>query len=133
MINFVLQAMLRLTDELAPADITKQTQQDLTFIADFLCNFDGPSDANATQAPDPTIDSCVANQPNNEITSGKAPSRTGLSTPGRKTRFNLERLGQYLVDQELTFLPDTDNNPWNNLLSEYPSLSEDPLITPHFR
>lgn len=125
--------MLRLTDELAPADITKQTQQDLTFIAEFLCNFDGATDPNATQAPDPAGDSCVANQANPESTSGKVPSRPGLSTPGRKTRFNLERLGQYLVDQELTFLPDTDSNPWNNLLSEYPSLNEDPLIIPHFR
>ncbi|XP_034239473.1 anaphase-promoting complex subunit 4 [Thrips palmi] len=131
--RWLMLAMLRLTEEIAPAEISKQTQQDLTFIAEFLCNFDGASDANATQAPDPTVDTCIANQGNQESASGKVPSRTGLSTPGRKTRFNLERLGQYLVDQELSFLPDTDSNPWNNLLSEYPSLSEDPLIIPHFR
>lgn len=126
--RWLLLAMLRLSDDLAPTDITKQTQQDLTFIAEFLCNFDGSSDTSSTLTADQIVET-----PNQEPTSGKLSNRPGLATPGRRTRFNLERLGQYLVDQELSFLPDTENNPWNTLLAEYPSLSEDPLITPHFR
>lgn len=122
------QAMLRLTDELAPPDITKQTQQDLTFIAEFLCNFDGSTDANNTLASDQTVE--VASQ---EPTPAKLSSRPSINTPGRKTRFNLERLGQYLINQELSFLPETENNPWSNLLSEYPSLNDDSLIIPHFK
>lgn len=123
--------MLRLSDELAPADITKQTQQDLTFIAEFLCNFDGSPDTNNSQPPDPTAETNTSEQGNPEL--AKVGNRPGTSTPGCKSRFNLERLGQYLVDQELSFLPNIDNNSWSNLLSEYPLLSEDPLIIPHFR
>ncbi|KAK3927741.1 Anaphase-promoting complex subunit 4 [Frankliniella fusca] len=124
--RWLFLAMLRLTDELAPADITKQTQQDLTFIADFLCNFDGPSGTNDTAAVDQTVDQ--GNQSNI-----KSAMRPGPCTPGKKSRFNLERLGQYLVDQELSFIPETDKNPWSNLLAENPNLSGDPLIIPHFR
>jgi anaphase-promoting complex subunit 4 len=90
--------ILRLTDERVPAEITKMTQQDLAFIADFLRNFDG-------------------------------------SVPGessRKPGFNLERLGQYLVDQELTILPDTDKNPWAKFLQENSILANHPSVIPHF-
>lgn len=131
--RWLFLAMLRLTDELAPADITKHTQQDLTYIAEFLCNFDGATDANATVAADPITETDGANQIKTEPTISKGSKAPGACTPGRKSRFNLERLGQYLIDQELAFLPETDNNPWSGLLNDYPSLSNDRLIIPQFR
>ncbi|KAE8748988.1 hypothetical protein FOCC_FOCC004155 [Frankliniella occidentalis] len=124
--RWLFLAMLRLTDELAPADITKQTQQDLTFIAEFLCNFDGSTDTNSTVAIDQTVEQ--GNQTNT-----KSAIRPGTCTPGKKSRFNLERLGQYLIDQELSFPPEADKNPWSKLLADNPTLSQDPLIIPHFR
>lgn len=99
--------ILRLTDERVPAEITKMTQQDLAFIADFLRNFDGTS----------------VRQEVDSVPSGSS----------RKPGFNLERLGQYLVDQELTIPPDTDNNPWAKFLQENSILANHPSIIPHFR
>lgn len=99
--------ILRLTDERVPAEITKMTQQDLAFIADFLHNFDG----------------MTAKQEDDSTSSGSS----------RKPRFNLERLGQYLVDQELIIPPDIDNNPWSKFLQENSILANHPSIIPHFR
>ncbi|PSN37237.1 Anaphase-promoting complex subunit 4 [Blattella germanica] len=97
--------ILRLTDERVPAEITKITQQDLAFIAEFLHNFDGM----------------------------KQDEENTPSGSSRKPRFNLERLGQYLVDQELTIPPDTDENPWTKLLQTNEFLSNHPSIVPHYR
>jgi anaphase-promoting complex subunit 4 len=105
--RWLFVVILRLTDERVPAEITKMTQQDLAFIADFLHNFDGIS-----------------------------VKQEGDSTPGgssRKPRFNLERLGQYLVDQDLIIPPDVDNNPWAKFLEENSVLANHPSIIPHFR
>ncbi|XP_021931596.1 anaphase-promoting complex subunit 4 isoform X2 [Zootermopsis nevadensis] len=99
--------ILRLTDERVPAEIIKMTQQDLAFIGDFLYNFDGVS----------------AKQEDESVPSGSS----------RKPRFNLEKLGQYLVDQELIIPPDTDNNPWKKFLQENSMLANHPSIIPHFR
>ncbi|KAJ4436697.1 hypothetical protein ANN_16829 [Periplaneta americana] len=98
--------ILRLTDERVPTEITKITQQDLAFIAEFLYNFDG----------------CSTKQ-DEEVASGSS----------RKPRFNLERLGQYLVDQDLVIPPDTSNNPWAKLVEENSSLANHPSIIPHFK
>ena len=90
--------ILRLTDERVPAEITKISQQDLAFIAEFLHNFDGMSTKQA---------SC-------------------------KPRFNLERLGQYLVDQDLSIPPDTDDE-WEKLLQQNVQLAEHASIIPHHK
>lgn len=99
--------ILRLTDERVPAEITKMTQQDLAFIVDFLHNFDGMS----------------AKQEDHSTPSGSS----------RKPRFNLERVGQYLVDQELIIPPNIDNNPWAQFLQENNILANHPSIIPHFK
>ena len=74
----------------------------MAFIADFLHSFD-----------------CIsAKQEDDSTPSGSS----------RKSRFNLERLGQYLVDQDLIIPPDVDDNPWakfleeNNILANHPSI-----------
>jgi len=105
--RWLFVVILRLTDERVPAEITKMTQQELAFIADFLHSFDGIS----------------AKQEDDSTPSGGS----------RKPRFNLERLGQYLVDQDLIIPPDVDNNPWAKFLEENNVLANHPSIIPHFR
>ncbi|XP_068627627.1 anaphase-promoting complex subunit 4 isoform X2 [Battus philenor] len=43
----------------------------------------------------------------------------------KPVKFNLERLGQYLQDQELTILPDDEDNPWHKFLKENSCLVND--------
>lgn len=97
-------AILRLSDERIPPEITKISQQELSFLTEFLYNFDG-------------IDSSLEDN----------------GTPNRKKRFNLERLGQYLVDQNLSILPNTENNLWTKFLQENECLSKHFTLIPHFK
>ncbi|XP_034825766.1 anaphase-promoting complex subunit 4 [Maniola hyperantus] len=46
-------------------------------------------------------------------------------TGEKPVKFNLERLGQYLQDQELTILPDDEDNPWHKYLRENSCLLKD--------
>lgn len=98
-------AILRLSDERLPPEITKIRQQDLTFIAEFLENFDGM---------------------------GSKTDETGKSTP-QKAKFNLERLGQYLGDEDLTSVVDTSQSEWQHFLEEDPGLALHPSIIPRFK
>lgn len=59
------------------------------------------------------------------------PSSSG-ETPTRKKQY-LDRLGQYLLDKELTNPPDTSNNPWLKLLEENECLAKHPSIIPRFK
>ncbi|XP_052737942.1 anaphase-promoting complex subunit 4 isoform X2 [Bicyclus anynana] len=46
-------------------------------------------------------------------------------TAEKPVKFNLERLGQYLQDQELSILPDDEDNPWHKYLRENSCLLKD--------
>lgn len=43
----------------------------------------------------------------------------------KPVKFNLERLGQYLQDQDLSILPDDEDNPWHKFLKENSCLLKD--------
>ncbi|XP_038213159.1 anaphase-promoting complex subunit 4 [Zerene cesonia] len=86
--RWLFVAIVRLLDEHTPSEIVKITQQELTHIADFLYNFDNVQVENDED------------------------------TEEKPMKFNLERLGQYLQDQELTILPDDEDNPWYKILKE---------------
>ncbi|VVC90226.1 unnamed protein product [Leptidea sinapis] len=86
--RWLFVVIVRLLDEQTSSDIVKITQQELTHIADFLYNFD------------------------------KVQSDNNESTTGKPVKFNLERLGQYLQDQEIILLPDDEDNPWHKILKE---------------
>lgn len=45
----------------------------------------------------------------------------------------LDRLGQYLLDHELTSPPDSSNNPWQQLLEDNPCLTQNPSIIPRYK
>ena len=51
-----------------------------------------------------------------------------------KPKFNLERLGQYLLDKNLEILPDDDNELWTKFLEEkHPLINQNQLIIPHHK
>lgn len=49
----------------------------------------------------------------------------GDGTSEKPVKFNLERLGQYLQDQDLTILPDDEDNPWHKFLKDNSCLVND--------
>ncbi|XP_063635710.1 anaphase-promoting complex subunit 4 [Cydia splendana] len=93
--RWLFVVIARLLDEQTPSEIVKITQQELTHLAEFLYNFD------SVQVE-------------------------GSETVSEKpVKFNLERLGQYLQDQDLTILTDNDDNPWHKFLAENACLMKD--------
>ncbi|KAF4523079.1 hypothetical protein B566_EDAN003091 [Ephemera danica] len=97
-------AILRISDERVPPEITKIRQQDLTFIAEFLENFDGMG---------------------SKCEEGETPT-------SQKSRFTLERLGQYLVDEDLKITVDASSSPWKCFLENESSVINHPSIIPRF-
>lgn len=93
--RWLFVVIVRLLGEQTPSEIVKITQQELGNIAEFLYNFD-----------------------NAQVDSGE-------SIPDKPVKFNLERLGQYLEDQELTILPDDEDNPWHKFLKDNSCLLKD--------
>lgn len=95
--------ILRMTDEPIPGEINKVTQQDLRFVAEFLNeNF-----ADETE----------------EIPEG--------TEPVLRRNHKLERVGQYLKNEDLQLPPDMSNNPWVAFLERHPVLKDDPLLYPY--
>lgn len=86
--RWLFVVIVRLLDEQTSSEIVKITQQELTHIAEFLYNFDNVHEEN-TDSP-----------------------------TEKPVKFNLERLGQYLLDEDLTILPDDEDNPWHKFLRE---------------
>nr|CAD7258211.1 unnamed protein product [Timema shepardi] len=98
-------AIIRLTDERGPSsELSKVTQQEVAYVAEFLYSFDTVM-LKDTRSP------------------------LGVYKP----RFNLERLGQYLEDEDLTMPPSTENNMWAKFLLENPRLAEHPTIINHYK
>ncbi|KAG0696235.1 Anaphase-promoting complex subunit 4 [Chionoecetes opilio] len=91
--------------ESVPEDMTRGTQQDLTYIAEFL--HDGLEDSPASGA---------------DSAEGE-----------RRPRFRLERVGQYLKDAPLSCPPESGPNPWAAFLEKHPALATHSLIFPHHR
>lgn len=93
--RWLFVVIVRFLDEQIPSEIIKINQQELSYIAEFLYNFD-------------------------EIQSERSETQSDVPI-----KFNLERLGQYLQDQELTILPDDEDNPWHKFLKENACLLKD--------
>ncbi|XP_072942272.1 anaphase-promoting complex subunit 4 [Epargyreus clarus] len=86
--RWLFVVIVRLLDEPASNEIIRMTQQELSHISDFLYNFD------------------------------IVPGETSDKVSEKPVKFNLERLAQYLQDQDLTLLPDDEDNPWHKFLRE---------------
>ncbi|XP_050707984.1 anaphase-promoting complex subunit 4-like [Eriocheir sinensis] len=94
----------RARGEAVPEDMTRGTQQDLTYIAEFL--HDGLEDT---------------------------PTNPAAAQGERRPRFRLERVGQYLKDAPLSCPPESGPNPWVAFLEKHPTLATHPIIFPHHR
>eukprot|EP00092_Neocalanus_flemingeri_P035465 GFUD01038592.1.p1 GENE.GFUD01038592.1~~GFUD01038592.1.p1 ORF type:complete len:535 (+),score=216.07 GFUD01038592.1:3-1607(+) len=92
--RWVYVEILRLSDETVSGDLSKVSQQDITFIAEFLQRF----------------------QP--------------VEGEGGVSHVYLEKVGQYLGEEELVQPPDNSANPWHKLLESCPELAEVPFIIP---
>jgi len=92
--RWVYVEILRLSDETVSGDLSKVSQQDITFIAEFLQRF----------------------QP--------------VEGDGGVSHVYLEKVGQYLAEEELVQPPDNSANPWHKLLESCPELAEVPFIIP---
>lgn len=93
--RWLFVVIVRLLDEQTPSEIVKITQQDLSHIADFLYNFDNVQEESDDKRKEKPV------------------------------KFKLERLGQYLQDQDLTILPDDEDNPWHKFLKDNSCLLKD--------
>ncbi|XP_045626150.1 anaphase-promoting complex subunit 4 [Procambarus clarkii] len=90
----------RVRGETVPDEMSRMTQQDLTYITEFL--HDSLED-----------------------------TETGPDGE-KRTRFRLERVGQYLKDAPLSCPPESGRNPWAVFLAEHPAVAEHSLIFPHY-
>ncbi|CAO1420803.1 unnamed protein product [Diamesa serratosioi] len=98
-------AIMRLSDETIPEDVATVTQQEINYLADFLNNFE----QNAEES---------VNSDSGEV----------------ETKFNLERVGQYLVDKNLIIPVKPDENSlWESLLMENECLKNSPAVYPHHK
>lgn len=98
-------AIMRLSDETIPEDVATVTQQEINYLADFLNNFE----QNAEES---------VNSDSGEV----------------ETKFNLERVGQYLVDKNLIIPVKPDENSlWEMLLMENECLKNSPAVYPHHK
>lgn len=86
--RWLFVVIVRQLDEQTPSEIVKINQQELSHIAEFLYNFDNVKVDSSDKPPDKLI------------------------------KFNLERLGQYLQNQELTILPEDEDNTWHKFLQD---------------
>ncbi|XP_012940593.1 anaphase-promoting complex subunit 4 [Aplysia californica] len=88
-------AIMRLSNEQLPPDLAKMTQHDINFVAEFLRdNFGEPED------PEPAA-----------ATAGDE----GKSKPPQV--FRLEKVGQYLKNEDVTQPPNYHENPWIQFLN----------------
>jgi len=92
--RWIYVEMLRLNEEPVTGDLSKVSQQDITFIAEFLQRF----------------------QP---VEGGSGVSHVYL-----------EKVGQYLREDDLLQPPDRSSNPWCQLLEANPDLAQTPFIIP---
>lgn len=94
-------AMTRLLDETVPEDIGTINQQEVNYLAEFLYNFEDNREENVDEAGEKEI------------------------------KFNLERVGQYLMDKDLVIQAQEENCPWEEILSENSCLKNNGCVYPH--
>ncbi|XP_076064305.1 anaphase-promoting complex subunit 4 [Oratosquilla oratoria] len=98
-LRWLYLVVVRKMGEQIPAEMSKTTQQDVTYITEFLHD---------------SLEECQVG-PDGEV----------------RSRFKLEKVGQYLKDENLTYPSDNDQNPWVKFLAEHPNLQNHELIFPH--
>lgn len=113
--------IIRLMEETVPDEVAAVSQQDISYLAEFLNTFDQTEEAGSGKSPicQPKAKSNARSIPDNVVT---------------RRRFNLERVGQYLQDTNI--LPQTQcsaASEWNKLLDENECLKNSHVIYPHHK
>lgn len=102
--------ILRLSDEKPPQELSKMTQHDVNFVAEFLRdNFEQFS----PKEEEESIDDLRA-----------------VSPTDKKPGFKLEKVGQYLKKENLSYPPDISGNPWIQFCRASGSLKDSKLLYP---
>lgn len=94
--RWLYTVILRLSDEPVPSEVTRVTQQDINFVANFLTE-----------------------------------SFAAEWDEEKKSSFRLERVGQYLKDEELPFPPALEQNEWLKFLDSKQDIKDSDLLVPH--
>lgn len=94
-------AITRLLDETVPEDIGTINHQENNYLAEFLYNFEQNREVSFDDAGETEI------------------------------KFNLERVGQYLVDKDLIIPVNDEGNLWEQVLAENECLKNSSFIYPH--
>ncbi|XP_044580551.1 anaphase-promoting complex subunit 4 isoform X2 [Cotesia glomerata] len=120
----------KLTDEKIQQDASKISQQELTFIAEFLLNFDTSKNtkANDTMNQSATTLTVIDNTNASTSNSNNNDIDNNNSSTGRRKGVNLEKLGQYLRREPLKIPLSVEGSEWGAMLQENKCLLEHPLI-----
>lgn len=118
--------IIRLVDENVPDDVAAVSQQDITYLAAFLNTFDQYAEVGQG-----TTFTCV-----HFVTESTTLNRFSFVSDKlvTKRKFNLERVGQYLKNENLQ-IPSQNNivSEWSKLLDENDCLKKSSVIYPHHR
>ncbi|XP_057326177.1 anaphase-promoting complex subunit 4 [Microplitis mediator] len=126
----------KLTDEKIPSEASKISQQELTFIAEFLLNFDtsknnkindttNPSTSTSSHMDMTNISSCSSSNSNSNNNNNDIDNNNSST---RRKGVNLEKLGQYLRREPLKIPLSVEGSEWGSMLQENKCLLEHPLI-----
>lgn len=102
--------MLRLSDEKPPPELSKMTQHDVNFVADFL------------------MDNFAQFTPREEEESIE--DLRAISPTDKKPGFKLEKVGQYLKKENLSYPADISGNPWIQFSRASYSLKDSKVLNP---
>ncbi|XP_053406438.1 anaphase-promoting complex subunit 4-like [Mercenaria mercenaria] len=102
--------ILRLSDEKPPPELSKMTQHDVNFVADFL------------------TDNFAQFTPREEEESIE--DLRAVSPTDKKPGFKLEKVGQYLKKENLSYPADISNNPWIQFCRANYSLKDSKILYP---
>lgn len=108
--------ILRLSKEDIPSELSKMTQHDVSFVAEFLRdNF-----------------SHFIPEENSLFSDDMYGQKSASSLAGKEGRsgFKLEKVGQYLKREDLTHPSHMTNNPWVQFVNTSPALSDSPHLYP---
>lgn len=93
----------KLSDVVVPENLSKMSQQEVLFLAEFLDDFD--VERQEVDREDEIQDSLALGDEDEEMA-------------GNFTHRHLEKVGQYLKDTELEQLVDRSKNPWHSFLRD---------------
>ncbi|XP_052773276.1 anaphase-promoting complex subunit 4-like isoform X2 [Mya arenaria] len=102
--------ILRLSDEKPPPELSKMTQHDVNFVADFLRD-------NFAQFTEKEEEESIEDL-------------RALSPTDKRAGFKLEKVGQYLKKENLSSPPDVSGNPWVQFCRSSHSLKDSKVLYP---